>query len=224
MSDQRATGLIVRMHPFADTTWIVHWITAEHGRLATIAKGARRPKSPLYGRLDLFHAGPLSFLPSRRSTLHTLREFSPDERYPGVRADYQKLRQAAYAVALLERGTETDTPIPELHALMTLWLRHLDRHPVQARNMYAFEARLLEHLGFDPSSAVKDLGPEARELLAVLQRAEWESLPLLTASGAPVRQIGEFLRHQLSEALGAVPAGRADVLRLPARDGTGGAS
>lgn len=220
MSDQRATGLIVRMYPFADTSWIVHWSTAEYGRLATLARGARRAKSPFHGRLDLFYSGPLSFVPARRSTLHTLREFAPDERYAGVRSDYQKLQQAAYAVALLERGTETDTPIPELHALMTGWLRHLDQHPAQPRNVYAFEARFLEQLGFDPGSAAKGLRPEARELLAALQGTEWESLPHLVASGGVVRQVGEFLRRQLSEALGAVPAGRADVLRLPARDGT----
>ena len=46
---ERATGIVLRTYPLTETSLIIHWLTAELGRLATVAKGARRPKSPFRG-------------------------------------------------------------------------------------------------------------------------------------------------------------------------------
>ena len=51
---ESATGLILRIRPLTETSLIVHWLTPEFGRVATVAKGARRPKSPFAGKLDIF--------------------------------------------------------------------------------------------------------------------------------------------------------------------------
>ncbi len=52
MTAQRSEGIVIRLHPLGDTSLIVHWLTPEHGRLATVAKGARGPKSVFRGKLD----------------------------------------------------------------------------------------------------------------------------------------------------------------------------
>lgn len=214
MTEERASGVVLRIHPYGDTSVILHWLTAEQGRLATLAKGARRPKSPLHGKLDLLSAGDFSYVPARRSSLHTLREFSPEQRYLGLRSDYGKLVQVAYAVALLERATESDTPLPEQYELFRSWLEHLERQPAQPRMVYAWEARLLESLGVDPSEAAASLRPEVSELLRDLLTREWEDLAGLTAAGPVVRQLSEFLRRSLVEAIGAVPKSRAEAISL----------
>ena len=61
MNCERATGVVLRTWPLTDTSLIVHWLTPSHGRLATAAKGAHRPKSPFRGKLDLFYAAQFSF-------------------------------------------------------------------------------------------------------------------------------------------------------------------
>ncbi|MFM7214011.1 MAG: DNA repair protein RecO, partial [Verrucomicrobiota bacterium] len=101
---EQAEGVIVRIHPFSDTSLILHWITAEHGRFGTLAKGIRKPKSGHAAPVDLLFAGTLGFVRSTRSHLHTFREFVPVERHERLRIDYAKLVQVAYAVALLERA------------------------------------------------------------------------------------------------------------------------
>jgi len=213
MPEERASGIIVRVRPYSDTSLIVHWLTAEQGRVVTLAKGARQPKSPFQGKLDLLFAGDLSYISGRRSLLHTLREFLPRIRYSGVRADYGKLVQAAYGVVLLERETETDTPVPELYNLFTAWVEYLEGHPPQPRTVYAFEARLLELLGLDPGAATEGLRPESKELLLQLLTVEWVKLPSLVASGATVRQVSEFLRRRLVEAFGSVPTSRTEAVK-----------
>ena len=71
---ERSQGLILRTRPLTETSLIVHWLTPDFGRIATVAKGARRSSSPFRGKLDLFYLADLSFSRSRRSELHTLRE------------------------------------------------------------------------------------------------------------------------------------------------------
>jgi DNA repair protein RecO (recombination protein O) len=108
---ESATGLILRTRPLTETSLIVHWLTPELGRLATVAKGARRPQSPFGGKLDLFYRCDFSFVRSRHSNLHTLREAVLRDTHAALRRDLLALQQAAYAVALLETATETETPL-----------------------------------------------------------------------------------------------------------------
>ncbi|HAB19686.1 MAG TPA: DNA repair protein RecO [Verrucomicrobiota bacterium] len=204
MSDERATGIILRIRPLSDTSVIVHWLTSEHGRIATVGKGARRPTSPFHGRLDLGFAGDLSFVRARRSSLHTLREINVTATYPGVRADYRKLVQFSYGVALLERSTEEDTPVPEIYGVWADWLAHLDFHAAQPRTVYALEARLLASHGFNPLAAAEPLGDDARQLLIQLLVAPWERVPELVASAGAIRAVKAFLGLRLSDAFGRV--------------------
>ena len=101
---ESASGIILRTRPLTETSLIVHWLTPELGRIATVAKGARRPKSPFAGKLDLFYAADFSFSRSRRSDLHTLREVKLRETHGAIREDILKLQQAGYAAALHRTG------------------------------------------------------------------------------------------------------------------------
>jgi DNA repair protein RecO (recombination protein O) len=84
---QNATGLILRTRPLTETSLIVHWLTPDFGRIATVAKGARRTQSPFLGKLDLFYLADFSFSRSRHSDLHTLREVSLRETHGALRQD-----------------------------------------------------------------------------------------------------------------------------------------
>ena len=126
---QSATGIILRTRPLTETSLIVHWLTPDFGRIATVAKGARRPKSPFLGKLDLFYLADFSFSRSRRSDLHALREVGLRETHGALRQDLAGLRQAAYAAAFIEQATETETPLPAVFELMRGFLDCLCRQP-----------------------------------------------------------------------------------------------
>src|SRR4051812_49420333 len=99
--EERAQGIILRTRLLTETSLIAHWLTAEHGRVATVAKGARRPKSPFRGKLDLFYSADFSYARSRRSELHTLKEVSLLDTHPKLREEIGYVQQASYAAALL---------------------------------------------------------------------------------------------------------------------------
>src|SRR5438132_10015508 len=111
---ETATGLVLRTRPLTETSLIVQWLTPILGRIATVAKGARRTKSPFRGKLDLFYLAEFSFQRSRRSELHTLREASVQDFHAALRQNVTYLQQTAYFVQLLELSTETETPLPGL--------------------------------------------------------------------------------------------------------------
>src|ERR1017187_5525974 len=136
---ERATGIILRARPLTETSLIVNWLTAELGRLSTVAKGARRPKSPLRGKLDLFYEADFSFQRSRRSELHLLREVSLRETHPHLRTELGFLRQASYCSALIELTTEKETPLPVIFELLREFLAVLPQQPLQPQTLFAFE-------------------------------------------------------------------------------------
>ncbi len=203
---ESATGLILRTRLLTDTSLIVQWLTPEFGRLATVAKGARRPKSPFAGKLDLFYLADLSFVRSRRSELHVLREVGLRETHPALRRDLTLLRQAAYAAALIEQTTETETPLPVVFDLLTSWLAHLAAGGAQG--VFAFELKLLRELGLTPDLDHARLSPGAREIVRRFLGSEWSELESLRVSAQQTEELRRFLHGFLTYHLGRLPPGR----------------
>ena len=205
---QTATGIILRTRPLTETSLIVHWLTANHGRIATVAKGARRPKSQFLGKLDLFYEAEFSFSRSRRSELHTLREAALRETHPALREDMRQLQQASYGAALIEQVTETETPLAAVFELMHTFLAALSRCPPQARNIFAFELKLLHEMGLTPDLARSHLSNGARQLVGALIESDWEAISSLAPSRAQATELRQFLHGFLIFHLGGIPKHR----------------
>ena len=207
-----AHGFVLRVRPLTDTSLIVHWLTADSGRIATVAKGARQGKSAFAGKLDLAFECDFSFQRARRGELHLLREVTLTDPRPVLRTRYEYLTQTAYAVRLIELTTETDTPVPEVYGLMAGFLTHLIRQPPQPRNIYALELKLLAGQGLEPDLSETALGTGARQLVDQLTYLEWPEIARLQATGGDVRAVRQFLQVFLMHHCGKLPAGRAQAL------------
>ena len=205
---ERSQGLILRTRPLTETSLIVHWLTADFGRIATVAKGARRSNSPFRGKLDLFYLADFSFARSRRSELHTLREVVLRETHSALRQELAWLQQAGYCAALVEQTTETDTPLPVVYELMRGLLDHLSKQPPQPQTLFAFELQLLNELGLKPDLAKSKLTPGAKRIVNALSASDWSAVSRLKLSDAQVTELREFLHGFLIFHLGRVPKGR----------------
>ena len=192
-----------------DTSLIVHWLTPDFGRIATVAKGARRQKSPFAGKLDLFYQADFSFQRSRRSELHQLREVSLRETHAAIRTELEYLQQASYAAALIEQTTEMDTPIPEIYSLMTGFLKNLSRYVPQSRTLFAFEVRLLSELGLQPDFEKDKMNADLKQILRILLVSDWDALSRLKLSRTQTVALRQYLHGFLVYHLGKVPATRS---------------
>lgn len=205
---ETSIGLILRTRPLTDTSLIVHWLTPEFGRLATVAKGARRPKSPFAGKLDLFYLADFSFQRSRRSELHQLREVSLRETHAAIRQELEYVQQASYCAALIEQTTEMETPLQEIFSLFASFLDHLPRHKPQPQTLFAFEIKLLSELGLQPDLEGDRLSPDLKQILRVLLVSDWDALARLKLTDAQVEGLRRFLHGFMIYHLGKVPMTR----------------
>jgi DNA repair protein RecO (recombination protein O) len=206
---ESAHGLILRTRPLTETSLIVHWLTPAFGRIATVAKGARRPRSPFAGKLDLFYAADFSFSRSRRSDLHILREAGLRETHGAIREDIVKLQQAAYAAGFVELATETDTPLPEIFELTRNFLETLCDQKPSAQNIFAFELKLLHELGLAPDLEEARLTPGAKKIVGTLLSGVWQDGSRLHLSRAQRDELRQWLHGFLIFHLGRLPRGRS---------------
>ncbi len=209
---ERATGLVLRTRPLTESSLIVNWLTPEWGRISTVAKGAKRPKSPFRGKLDLFYEADFSFSRSRRSELHTLNEISLRGTNPVLRQNIGCLTQACYCAALIEQTTETETPIPGVYSLFSQLLRHVQGQPTQAQTLFAFELRLLSELGLEPDLSNAHLTPGSKQIVKALSSPEWAVVNRLKLSEGQVSELAHFLHGFLIYHLGRVPKDRNRAL------------
>ena len=214
MADERTHGVILRTRPLTETSLLVNWLTADWGRMTTVAKGARRPKSAFRGKLDLFHEAEFSFARSRRSDLHTLREVSLLRTHSNLRKDLDRLEQAAYFGAFIEQTTETETPIPEFHALLREALQEIQEQPLSVLPIVAFELKGLEILGLNPDWKQTRLTDETKHLATTLQNGDWSELVHLPRIPAREKELRQFLNGFLVQHLDRVPYGRARALEF----------
>jgi DNA repair protein RecO (recombination protein O) len=211
---ESATGLILRTRLLTETSLIVHWLTPDFGRIATVAKGARRPKSPFLGKLDLFYVADLSFSRSQRSDLHALREVGLRELHTALRQNLASLRQATYATTFVEQATETETPLPAVYELMLGFLGHLCKQPAGTQTVFALELKLLHELGLKPDWEKTGLSPGAKKITQVLTHRGWRAGARLKLSNAQTAEVREFLHGFLIFHLGRLPKGRAAALAI----------
>jgi DNA repair protein RecO (recombination protein O) len=212
VSVERGSGVILRTRLLTETSLIVHWLTAEQGRIATVAKGARRPKSPFRGKLDLFYEAEFSFQRSRRSDLHTLREAVVTDTHPALRTRIENLRQAAYATALLEVATETETAIPTLHQLFRELLGCLGTEPAPPQLVLAFELKVLAESGLQPNLDRAGLNAGTRALAAALAGRPLSEALRGSPAPAQATELDRFLHRFIARHLERVPRGRAEAL------------
>jgi DNA repair protein RecO (recombination protein O) len=144
--DSRVTdqpGFVLHSYPYKETSLIVDVFSRDHGRVALIAKGAKRPHSKLRGVLQTFQ--PLSFGWTGKSEIRTMTTAE----WVGGLLPLEKsaLLSGFYLNELLVKLLARDDPYPTLfdHYVSTLnQLAHDEPAPIVLRK---FELALLRETG-----------------------------------------------------------------------------
>jgi DNA repair protein RecO (recombination protein O) len=137
-------GFVLHSYPYKETSLIVDVFSRDHGRIALVAKGAKRPHSKLRGVLQTFQ--PLSLGWSGKGELRTL---TGAEWVGGLLPlERDALLCGFYLNELLVKFLARDDPHPALfdHYVATLnQLAHNEPAPIVLRK---FERALLKETGF----------------------------------------------------------------------------
>jgi len=139
-----APAFLIHRRPYRETSALLEVFTREHGRVGLVARGARRPRSPLRAALRPFV--PLLLAWSGRGELGTLRSVE----VPVAAAELagRELVSGLYLNELVLRLTHRDDPHPTLFDAYAAALAALGRGEEVELTLRRFEKRLLEAIGY----------------------------------------------------------------------------
>jgi DNA repair protein RecO (recombination protein O) len=164
-ADQEA-GYVLHTYPYKETSLIVEALTRRFGRVALLARGARRPRSAMRGVLLSFH--PLRLTWSLSAELGTLinAEWGGSLPSGGGQLGGQGLMCGFYLNELLMRLLPRDDPHEALFDAYSDALGGLSAGAPPAPVLRSFEKRLLAELGYAPlldrDAATRPIEPERR--------------------------------------------------------------
>ena len=142
-------ALVLRRADYKDYDRMVTLFTPEHGRIDAIARGCRRPKSPLMNAVEPMTSGDYQLYVSRDR--YSIDQCQIKENFYPIRLDYDRLLHGAYWMHLLEAVVVPEAPLPDLFLITLRALAHLawSDLPLPLLTM-AFEMHLMAQLGFAP--------------------------------------------------------------------------
>jgi DNA repair protein RecO (recombination protein O) len=147
----RTEAIVLRSIRYGEADRVLHLYTPGYGRLAAIAKGARRARSRFGARLEPFFHIRL-ILHEGRGDLHTVTSVDTVAAHPALRDHAATLDAAARACDAVARLFETPDPHPEVFRLLGNELALLNLGVAHARpaNGLAFRLKLLLAAGILP--------------------------------------------------------------------------
>ena len=135
---------MLHSHPFRETSLLLDVYSREHGRLAIVARGARRPRSALRGVLMSFQPLRLSWF--GRGEVRTLHAAEWQGGQPYLQGT--ALMCGFYLNELLVNLLARDDPHQQLFDYYRATLYRLAHESDHAASLRCFEKHLLQELGY----------------------------------------------------------------------------
>ena len=124
MASFTTPGIVIRRADYSDYDRMVTLFTPEMGRVDAIARGCRRPKSPLVNAVEPFTSGEFQLYANRGR--NALEQCQISDSYYELRSDYDRLLHGVYWLKLLEEAILPDEPAPQLFITTLRALAHLN--------------------------------------------------------------------------------------------------
>ena len=146
----KTSGIVLRARNLGEADKIFTLFTLERGKVDAVAKGVRRPKSQLAGRLEFVTEAALALHRGRSLDVITSADILVEHWHAIVEPD--AFATAHLVVELIDLFSERDLAMPDVYELLRGVLRALATSNDPASLVPRFQLRLLGTLGFAPES------------------------------------------------------------------------
>lgn len=144
MPEQIQTAFVLHRRDYRDTSQIIELFTQHDGRVSVVAKGCKRPKSPLKTSLQMFQ--PLLVNWYGKHELQTLTHVELDKPFNAIKGKY--LAWAFYVNELLYRLLHKHEPYPHVFQHYRTLLEKIIAHNATEADLRLFEYDLLTRIGY----------------------------------------------------------------------------
>lgn len=142
-------GIVLRSYPFGEADRVIVLLSPNHGKLRTVAKGVRKTKSRVGGRLEPFSHVDLVLYEGRN--LDTITQVSLVEPFHRIRADLDRVIAAGTMVEVADAVAQEDEPALRLFLLLHRGLKALDVVEPHPDVVTAFMLKAAAVVGVAPS-------------------------------------------------------------------------
>ncbi len=141
-------GVVLRRRNLGEADRLVTVLSRDRGKLTFVARGARRPRSRLGGRLE----PPTRFraLVAEGRTLDVVSQVEVLEAHAGLRDDLERMTAAAIVLELADRGLADRHPHPDVYRVLLDALSLAEAGTSDLTGLW-FAARLLVLTGHRPT-------------------------------------------------------------------------
>ncbi len=150
MAVQKTKAIVIGYHPLGEADRIVVFLSEDFGNVRAVARGIRKVKNRLCGRLEILSCGSLVFYERPGKDLHVVNSFDTIESFQVLREDLMKMTYCSYLAELVQRvdlSGEPDSDVFELLLGVMFMMKATDDPEMLAR---VFEIRFLTGAGFSP--------------------------------------------------------------------------
>ena len=151
MSTEKSPAIIIRQADFSESSRVVTLFTRNFGKVAALAKGAKRPKGPFDAALDLLTVCDVVFIRKSSSGLDILTEAKLQQRFKPKSGDLGSLYAGYYVAELLDALSEEYDPHPLLYDEAVLALERLAGDLPLNISVLRFELVILREIGQLPA-------------------------------------------------------------------------
>lgn len=143
------SALVIRRADYSDYDRMVTLFSPTMGRLDCIARGCKKPKSPLLNACEPFISG--EFQLYQKGERFTMEQCQISESFYELRTDYDRLQHGVYWLKLLDGCVMPDVPMEDLFLITLRALAHLNYSDLPPEMLtMAFEMHLMAQLGYAP--------------------------------------------------------------------------
>lgn len=144
----KTTGIVLRARNLGEADKILTIFTAERGKIDAVAKGVRRQKSSLSGRLEFMSEATLAMHRGRNLDIITAAEIRTSHFDAIVKP--QGYAAGSMIAELIDAFCEPDLAVPAIYDLLCGILGAFDSVEEQLLLIPRFQLRLLDALGLAP--------------------------------------------------------------------------
>lgn len=192
--------IILRKTRYGDADLILNCLSPTVGRVSLYARSALKSKKRFGGGvLEPTHFVQITYenksgSSSHEAPLHTLKEASLLEDFPGLRTDYARIETGLYFVRLVaEVAREGDTDSTELFNLLGNALRMAEKTPRLDRLRIHFEVKFLVNQGV--LSVEDEEETLLRAPISAVESVELSDAQWGAVAGHVKRVLREYLQH-----------------------------
>lgn len=142
-------ALVIRRADYGDYDRMVTLFSPHLGRVDAIARGCKKPKSPLLNACEPFVNGEFQLF--QRAERFSIEQCQITESFFDLRMNYDRLQHGVYWLKLLDAAVMPDVEMPDLFLITLRALAHLSYSELPPEMLtMAFEMHLMAQLGYAP--------------------------------------------------------------------------